>query len=305
MPNPWSPGGIRDWGGEVVLFFIGQKGVSLHNEQSTDLVRPFFDLNNRQESGLLVAAPGIASGEITAHAQASMWGAEANATKNIYYNYPGTRSEVSMLAGLRFLSADGLIQIGSTSFFDPNLPAASPFFPFAGSRINVYDSFTTHNRFYGGQVGITAKCWFQQKFAFEGAFKLALGDTSEDITIVGSQLRTFPNQTTASYNGGLLALPTNIGEFHRDKFAQVPELDFKVSCFATEHISLSTGFTALYWSRIARPGLQIDRELDITQIPNFPVPAGTIPTGLARPGVPFTQADLWALGISLGVEFKW
>ncbi|HYV34779.1 MAG TPA: BBP7 family outer membrane beta-barrel protein [Gemmataceae bacterium] len=303
--SPWIPGGIRDFGGEAVFFFIGQKGLTLRNDQSTNLVRPFFDLNNRQESGWVVAAPGIASGVINARAQASLWGAEANVWKNIYFNYPGTQSEVALMAGLRFLSADGLIQVGSTAFYDPNLDPASPFFPFAGSRINVLDTFATHNRFYGGQVGVSTKLWTMQKICIEGAFKLALGATSEDVNISGNQFRTFPNQTTATYNGGLLALPSNIGNFHNDIFAQVPEVDFKVSCLVTDHITLETGFSALYWNRIVRPGQQIDREIDITQIPNFPVPPGTIPTGLARPGVPFRQSDLWELGISLGLEYKW
>jgi Putative beta barrel porin-7 (BBP7) len=303
--NFWVPGGIRDFGGEAVFFFVGQRGLNVHNDATPDLVRPFFDLNNRQESGFIVAAPGLATGEISGHAQANLWGGEINAWKNIYYSFPGTTGTVAMMAGFRYLSGDEEIQIGSVSVFDPNISPASPFFPFAGNKLDVFDSFTTHNRFYGAQVGISGKCYLIDQFSIEGVFKLGLGVTSEDLNIEGGQLRTFANGSTAVYQGGLLALPSNIGSFHRDKFAQVPELDFKMAYAVSKNLSLNGGFSTLYWSRIARAGQQIDREIDITQIPNFPQNAGAIPTGLGRPGVPFTQSDLWALGASLGLEFKW
>src|SRR5207245_1834170 len=105
--------------------------------------RPFFDLYNRQESGFIVAAPGLATGVITGHVQANLWGAEVNAWKNLYYNFPGTYSSVAMMAGLRFLSADESLQITSTSIFNPSLPPASIFFPFEGNKLNVFDSFAT------------------------------------------------------------------------------------------------------------------------------------------------------------------
>jgi hypothetical protein len=303
--NFWVPGGIRDYGAEAVFFFLGQRGFTVGNGQNPDLIRPFFDLNNRQESGFIVAAPGLATGEITGHVQANLWGAELNGWKNLCYNFPGTYSSVAMLAGLRFLSADESLQVTSTSVFNPVLPPASIFFPFEGNRLTVFDSFSTHNRFYGGQLGIAGKCYAIERLSLEADFKLALGVTSEDFTVVGNQFRTFANGSTATYTGGLLALPSNIGQFHRDKFAQVPEIDFKLSYWVTNHLTLSTGFETIYWSRIARPGEQIDRQIDITQIPNFPLNAGATPTGLGRPALPFAQSDLWALGLTFGAEIKW
>jgi len=303
--NPWIPGGARDLGVEAVFFFIGQRSVNATNGPTPTLVRPFFDLNDRQESAFIVAAPGLATGSISGHAQVDLWGAEANVWKGLYYNYPGTNLTVSMMGGFRYLSADSLIEVSSTSVFDPNLPVTSVFFPFSSNRLEVFDSFATHNRFYGGQFGIDGKWWVFDKFCVEGAFKLGLGVTSEDLTIVGSQFRTFANGATASYTGGLLALPSNIGQFHRDKFAQVPEFDLKSSYPVMDHLTLTGTFSALYWSRIARPGQQVDRQLDITQIPNFPLNPGAVPTGLGRPAVPFNQSSLWVIGASFGVEVKW
>jgi hypothetical protein len=105
--------------------------------------------------------------------------------------------------------------------------------------------------------------------------------------------------------GALLALPSNIGHFGRNKFTQVPELDFNMAFPVMEHLNLSTGFTAMYWNRIVRPGDQVDPVIDITQIPSFPGAAKAVPTGLVAPGVPFRQSHLWLLGITFNAEVTW
>jgi hypothetical protein len=64
------------------------------------------------------------------------------------------------------------------------------------------------------------------------------------------------------------------------------------------------GYNFLYVSSVIRPGDQVDRVLDITQIPNFPVP-GVQPTALGRPTVLFKETDFWAQGINLGLEIRY
>jgi Putative beta barrel porin-7 (BBP7) len=303
--NPWIRDGVRDFGAEAVFLFIGRASATFQNDDSPTIIRPFFDLNDRIDSGFLIAAPGVATGEIKVHAQASLWGAEANVWKNVYNNYPGTNFSLAAMVGFRYLNGNDELQISSTSFYNPNLPPSSPFFPLAGSRLDVFDSFATRNRFYGAQAGMATKCYIAPNIWFEGDLKLALGVTAEDVNIAGSQLLTTPNGTTKGFTGGVLALPSNIGSFHHNLFAQVPEMDGKVCWEVQTHLNLYTGFTAIFWNRIARAGEQIDRQIDITQIPNYPPGAGAIPTGLARPTVPFAQSDLWALGAIFGAEVKW
>jgi hypothetical protein len=234
-----------------------------------------------------------------------MWGAEANFWKNVYFNKPGTTTSIDVMAGFRYLNANTGVEINSVSAFSPTIPAG-PFVAFAGNQLSVLDSFATHNNFYGGQVGIAAKTWFADNLmSLEGSLRIALGTTSEDLTIAGSQVRTFANGTTAVSNGGLLALPSNIGNHHTNAFAQVPELEFKLVYPVGNHLKFSTGVSALYWSKVLRAADQIDRSIDVTQIPNFPLAPGATPTGLTAPGVPFTQSALWIVGLSLGVEVKW
>jgi hypothetical protein len=302
---PLAGHGICALGAETRFFFIGDRSVSFQDSQSPTIFRPFFDLNDRMESAVIVASPGLATGRIAATSKVDLWGAEANVWRNFLHDGPGSNFLVDLLAGFRYLSSDHHLEVDATSVFNPNLAAFPTFLPFAGNRLDVFDSFTTHNRFYGAQVGISSKWSVESLMIVEGIFKLAIGETSEELNIVGSQLRTFPNGATATSVGGLLALPSNIGRHHHDQFAQVPELDFNLIFPLVHNLRFSAGFSALYWSRILRPGQQVDRSIDITQIPNFPGAAGAVPTGLASPGVPFRQSDLWLLGIQIGLEATW
>jgi hypothetical protein len=303
--NAWVPGGIRDLGAEAVFFFVAQRSAGFNIGSASNLGRPFFDLNDQTESRFLVAGPGLATGSVAARVEAEVWGAEANLWKNVYCNYPGTTGSLSVMAGFRFLDYHARLNIGSVSVFNQDLTNFPSFLPFAGSTLQVFDAFSTHNWFYGGQIGVNGKWWPEEWIQLEMGMKLGLGATSEDLTITGFQVHTRPDGTRTTTPAGLLALPSNIGNYHRNVFAQVPELDAKVAVPVFHHVTLSTGFTALYWSKILRPALQIDRDLDITQIPNFPASASAHPTGLMKPGVPFKQSDLVLLGLSLGFGVNW
>jgi len=304
--NPWLPQKtLRTFGGEARFMFIGNRAAELNADAPSNLFRPFFDLNNRTDSAFLVASPGIATGSINARAQLGLWGAEANLWKNVYFNSPGTTCYIDLMAGLRYLNANSELDIHSTSVFNNTIDAGSSFASFAGNRLQVSDSFALHNHFFGGQVGIAAKGWLMEHCSVEGSLRVALGTTRQDSTINGSQVRTFANGQTTTSQGGLLALPSNIGTRSNYKFSQIPEGNLKLLVPIGSQLTFSAGFTAIYWNRVARAAHQVDRSIDISQIPNFPDAATAPSTGLGRPGVLFQQSDLWMLGISLGVEYRW
>ncbi len=103
---------------------------------------------------------------------------------------------------------------------------------------------------------------------------------------------TFANGVTRNFVGGLLAEPSNIGSFHKDQFSVVPQVDLTLSYHIDQHWRIFGGYDFLYWSSVVRPGQQIDRTLDETQIPNFE-PAGTVPSaGQNRPAVLFQRSDI-------------
>ncbi len=304
--NPWAAqGAVRTFGVEARFFFVGTVSAELDADTAPNLFRPFYDLNDQKDSGFPVSSPGLMNGQVSARGQASMWGAEANAWKNVFYDKPGTTYAIDLMAGLRYLNANSELAINSSSTFNNAIPAGSPYASFAGNQLQVNDSFAMRNDFFGGQIGIGLKSWLMDSICLETSFRVALGGTDQEATIMGSQVRTFANGATSTYAGGLLALPSNIGTRHNFEFTQIPEVQFKALWVVSKQITLSAGFSALYWTRVIRAAEQVDRSLDITQIPNFPGAAGAPPAGMGRPSVPFAQSDLWLLGITFGLEYRW
>ena len=303
--NPWVAGHeIRTLGVETRFLFVGQRSVNFRNGTAPAIVRPFFDLNDRSESAIIVAAPGFATGALTAHATMDVWGTEVNVWKNAHYSYPGTTFSVDLMAGFRFLDVDQDLEFGRRTVYNANLAAFPTFLSFAGNQIQEQESFRTRNHFYGAQVGVSGR-FFLEGVTVEGAAKLAVGTTNEEVRVEGNQVRTLADGTRTVAQGALLALPSNIGTFRRDKFAQVPELSTNVIWPVMHHVTLTTGFSALLLSRLVRASEQIDRGIDITQIPNYPPATTAVPTGFQRPSVPFEQSSLWLLGIHFGVEITW
>jgi hypothetical protein len=304
-PNPWVPGGqIRDLGAEVRSFFVGQRSVTASRVGTPTLVRPFFDLNDNQVSAVIVAAPGLATGALMGTAKASLWGTEANVWKNLCYDAPGTNVSLDGMVGLRYVGLDASIAVERNSLFAANPQGFPNFAPLAGDRVIGQDAFSTHNNFYGGQFGLRGR-WYLNYAILTAQAQLALGVTHEDLNINGAQVVMTPDGRTTVSPGSLFALPSNIGRFNRDKFAQVPEMGGSLAFPLGDHLILSTRFTALYWNRILRPGEQVDPVIDVTQIPNFQGAAGATPTGLRAPGVPFRQSHLWLLGLTFSAEVTW
>jgi hypothetical protein len=282
------------------FLYLPQRALAMRNDTAPTLIRPFFDLNDRVESGYVVAAPGISNGGITVDSNYSLWGGEVNLWKNVYYEYPGRTIRIDALVGFRYLDLDEGLAISTLSLY--NQQPLQPFTQFAGSQILVNDLFYTRNQFYGGQIGAVTK-FFLDALDMSIAFKIAFGENVEQVYIDGYQLRT-ANGTTTATSGGVLALPSNIGRHNGTQFAVVPEVDVLGHYQFCRHVGLAAGYTFLYWGRVARPEYQIDRVIDVTQIPNFPT-SGIAPTGLARPSVPFKQTDYWTQGLTVRLEFVW
>ena len=59
----------------------------------------------------------------------------------------------------------------------------------------------------------------------------------------------------------------------------------------------------MYWSRVARPGSQIDRNLNPALNPAFSVL--TAAGGPASPQRLNAESEFWAQGINFGLRFAW
>lgn len=165
------------------------------------------------------------------------------------------------------------------------------------------DQFDTSNEFIGGDFGFIWE-WEHRRLSLEILSRLALGSTRQRVRIAGSTLRDDGQQTESLAQGGLLALPSNIGSYTRDQFSVMPELGVTCGYLVTDRLRFTVGYSFLYWSNVVRPGDQIDNVIDITQVPVF---EGVVdPTNPAvQPRFAFRETGLWAHGINLGADYRW
>jgi hypothetical protein len=278
-------------------FFLASrnKGFSASTDQFPILARPFFNVNSNTEFAELVGFPGIATGRVAISTPSSLWGLDSNLRCNVCLTCD---HRFDLFLGFRYLNLDEGLTITEEVQGQAGAPA-----PFTNALTIVNDSFNTHNQFYGGQIGFDSE-WKYGPWSIDVRGKLALGATEQQLTINGLETITAANGSTSSFTGGLLALPSNIGNHSKAQFSVVPEVGLTVGYQLTNTIRLYAGYNFLYWSNVARPGEQIDRNLDVTQIPNFTI-AGARPTGQPNPGVPFRQSDYWAQGIMIGIEYRY
>jgi Putative beta barrel porin-7 (BBP7) len=254
------------------------------------IARPFFNTVTGKEDSELVAFPGVLAGRINVDPSSRLQGYEANVLYNLCRS---CNWSVTALAGFRYLDLDEGLGITENLAVLPSVPLLG------GSQFVVHDSFSTHNQFYGGQLGLRGEMWLDRFFAVASA-KVALGDCQQSVNIGGLTQITTPAGTVSTQPGGLLALPSNSGHFFGNHFAVVPEGSLTVGYQVTEYLSVTFGYTFLYWSNVARPGGQIDRNID---------PAG-LPTNRAagvqsnQPAFSLQNTDFWAQGLTFGMELR-
>ncbi len=260
------------WAVELSAFYVQPSEKAFNANSGTvagDLARPFFDVNNNGESSEIVGRPGVVSGGVNTVARSQLYGAELNAKRRWWNDGP---NRLDLIGGLRFIYLDEDLTINEDV---TGLAGAGAL---AGVHQQVQDSFRTTNQFYGAQVGGIFQ-HVQGAWTFELKAKIAAGLTRQVITINGV---TVPGD--ANRAGGLLALPSNIGDTKRDVFSIIPEVGINVGYDINSHWRVFAGYSVMYWTNVARPGPNIDRALDVNQIPGFPaLPRPTSCAQLCRP----------------------
>jgi hypothetical protein len=292
---------------EGSYFFLGKRSEGFSTPFTSNLLaRPFFNLNNGIEDSEIVAFPGNAAGRVIIDAPSSLHGADANLRCNLWcMDSCWGNVKVDGLAGFRFLDLREGLHI--TEQGGELTPQRNP----DGSLVQdvafrITDRFDTQNRFYGGQVGLATQ-WQRGPWSIEGRSTLAMGVVHQVIDITGTALFFNRNGTISQERGGLLALNSNSGHFTRNRFSVVPEIGMTIGYQVTDWMKATIGYNCLVWTNVVRPGEQIDRGLDITQIPRFVRPGDPVPPPAQRPGplVPFRESTYWAQGLTLGLEFSY
>jgi hypothetical protein len=285
----------QTWGIEGSYFFLAERstGFSANSNQFPIIARPFFNLNQGIEFAEETSGQR-ASGAIAIDLPVRFWGLEANVRRNLL---SGCSYRVDLLGGIRYLDLAEDLDIVESTDVQAGVPVLG------GNNFLVFDGFHTRNQYYGEQLGVDAE-YRRGKWFVDFRGKVAIGVNHESLNIVGNELVTNAAGAASFIQGGLLALPSNIGHFSRDHFAVAPEVGINFGYQVTDHVRAFVGYNFLYLSSVIRPGDQVDRVLDITQIPNFPVP-GVQATALGRPTVLFKETDFWAQGINFGVEIRY
>lgn len=285
---------------EANFFYLGTE--TTHYNASSDgipiLARPFVFADPGifgQSASEKIAYPGLVRGDFHASTPSSLLGTD------VYFRQAlccGCCCRLDMLAGYRYLRLREGLDISETEI------STNPASPAFGIPAVINEGFDTRNEFNGGEVGLIGeyqhKCWIVRGYA-----KVALGCTERTVDIHGTtQLSNLTPET-----GGLLAQPSNIGNYHSSVFSVVPEVGVNLGYAITPHVRVFTGYSFLYWNRVARPGEQVDLRVNSTQFPQFGLTPRTnlgngALVGQPLPGFNFHSSDFWAQGVSFGLEFR-
>lgn len=275
-------------------FDLGETGedFSATSTGTPILARPFFNVVTVAQDAFLVAYPAVREGTITATTTSRLMGGAIN----IYKDWdPGCNLDGAHLSvgwGLRFLRLQENLSIGdSFTSVDPVGPIP------VGTQFSTSDTFGTTNNFIGFNLGLRSQ-WQHECWTLSCDGNLGIGQTGSKVNIAGNSSTTTPAGATTNFNGGLLALPTNIGNYERYELGLVPQIQLKLAYEITHNARILVGYDAMLWTSVVRPGEQIDPSLNLTQASGQPL------VGQASPAFSFQESVLWVQGVSIGGELR-
>jgi Putative beta barrel porin-7 (BBP7) len=286
-------GGEQRFGAEISGFLTEQR--STHFAASSDgkgnppLYVPVFNTALNREDSLIVSDPvSQFAGSLLWESHSRLWGLEAN---GIMAGCNSCGCRIDLLAGFRYLDLDESLALANTTEDLTN-----------NSITSLVDRFNTHNQFYGGQLG--AKAGYRWKMlTFDAIGKVALGANHNTIGVGGSATQTGANAPTpGTFPGGFLTQPTNIGSVRHDDFCVVPEITIKLGCEIIPGVNAFVGYDFLYMSQVARPGSEVNRNLNLSQSPIFGT--GTL-SGAPNPLPLNNKTDFIANAFMFGLELKY
>jgi hypothetical protein len=284
------------YGWEVGGFYTQPQatGMAFASRDFPVLARPFYDTLAGTPASFVFGLAGLVDGVVAVRTRTTLWGLEANATtmmSDAGTAFVGVR-HLELTDEMRVLTQDTVGAIGSfiTGTFLP-----------AGSFEAQGDRFTARNQFTGAQVGYRYQHGWG-RIGLDARASLAVGVTSERVTVEGGTQTFDPLGVPRGAPAGFLALPSNTGQFDRDRFTAVPELGLRVTYQVKPGVQLFAGYDVLYWSRVARAGDQVDIGQDPRQNPS----SFNFATGrYDRPALLLRDTDFWAHGLSFGVRVEY
>jgi hypothetical protein len=230
---------------------------------------------------------GVTQGGVKISNNLEFWGVEL---MGVFPLYRGKSWEVSGLAGFRYLDL--------SEKFNLTYDSEGVSGQYAGAVGVAWDNFDTRNEFYGGNFGLRAR-YADGPLSVEFSPRLAAGLNHEEQNVSGGFEASGFGIGGNSGSEGIFAQPANEGRTSSDRFALVPELQFKIGYALTPWLRATLGYDFLYMSNVIRPGDQITREIPKGQTfqQADAVDSTTSPVRL------FKTTDFYAHGLSFGLEF--
>ncbi|WP_417738041.1 BBP7 family outer membrane beta-barrel protein [Rosistilla oblonga] len=282
---------------ELSYFFLGQTNdtFSASSDGSGILARPFFSVEPGATgpNAELVAFPGVLEGNISVTASSEMQGGGIVAYQVI------DRSDcrqIRLFAGYNYHELEESLEIRDFKrTLDSSLGLA------VGTTIAEQDQFSTDNQLNSFVLGADLKAR-HRRVSVGLMMKLGLGNTNTTATLAGRTTTTVPlagGDDINSVNTGLLVLDTNRGIYEGNEFTMMPQLGIDLGFQINRGWSAHVGYDFIYWSRVLRPGDQVDTNLNLSQLA-----AGGL-NGIPAPEMPWKVSDLRIHAIDFGLQLAY
>jgi len=293
---------------EASYLFLGEKTLTFSQSSEAGdpiLARPFFNVdpnsaNAFQQDALLLAFPDVA---LDTQLRTEL----SNESQSFellgrYIVFQECNRRVDVLYGYRYgrfaeqLSINHAFTSGPDNLLVPE-----------DTLVRVSDAFAAANEFHGAELGLSGQAQYY-RWSLEGVAKLALGGTRSRTSIDGRTTIRVPDTPSVTTLGGLLAQPTNMGIYSQSNFTAIPEVGLTAGLQITPRMKATVGYTLIYWSRVARPGDQID----VGYVPGSPPLINVNPSqfsggtlvGMPAPQQRFITTDFWTQGLSFGLDCR-
>lgn len=163
-------------------------------------------------------------------------------------------------------------------------------------QLAIVDRFGTNSRFNGLELGYEWSCQYLC-FYLDAFGRLGVGTNRNDVSISG-QTTDNSGGTPIINNAGILVQSSNRGTYSQDVASMMMELGFNGSVHIAQGVSLTAGYSVLYWGNVAQAGAQIDPNLH----PGLFEPAtATLGTIGAQPT--HALSDLVGHGVNIGLVY--
>lgn len=262
--------------------------------------------NDGSPGAFVIASPatvggqtGLRPGGLAISSDTHLWGGSVDAAHTFClspnFHLQGT-------AGVRYLDLRESVRIRTVRLASPSSPL---FFlgnnPGLPATAFTEDQYHTRDQFLGGRVGLCGN-YFVDRYFVGASASLALGQTNSMLDVTGASLLQPFRVAPQIVPGGLYALPSNFGGGGHQSFSLVPEGEFHLGILLTPQIRASIGYDILYWTRILRPGNQVNLLVDPREVPTDPAFRSGSDVNAPRPLANYR--DFWAHGLSLAINFS-